>query len=126
MSKILIREKGPKDPLDDTERFRINDKFINKNRKMNLIGKKNLQNRDKVKDQSEINDMRKYQVEAAIVRIMKSNKKLLYEQLSLEVRKVIESFSPADRQLRMIVDDLIKREYLERDQANRNQLYYKA
>lgn len=126
MSKVVLREKGLKDPLDDNERFTINVKFVNKNRKMNLVGKKNLQNRDKAKDQSEINDMRKYQVEAAIVRIMKSNKKLLYEQLSVEVRKVIEQFAPADRQLRMIVDDLIKREYLERDAADRNQLYYKA
>lgn len=125
-SKLVKREKGDMDPIDEAEKYSINIDFQSKSRMLMLLPKKTLKGRDKKADNDSIQDNRKNVIEAAIVRIMKSNKKLEFMGLANEVRKICEHFPPADRALRQMLDDLIKREYLERDSANMNMYIYKA
>eukprot|EP00842_Homolaphlyctis_polyrhiza_P005864 jgi/Hompol1/6279/HPOL_002523-RA len=70
-----------------------------------------------------INDLRKHQVEAAIVRIMKSRKTMRHIDLVTEVIAQLSSrFAPDPLIVKKRIEGLIEREYLERDNDNR-QLY---
>ena len=125
--KILCREKDKKAKISDEELFWINTKFKSKNRKLNLINRKTLKNRNAKADKKAINDIKKVSIEAAVVRIMKSKKVAKFNVLAADVRKVLQDyFQPSDSLLRRMIEDLIKREYLERDEDEMNLFRYKA
>jgi cullin 1 len=65
-------------------------------------------------------------VDAAVVRIMKSRKKLGVNQLKIEVITLMQTFKPDDALIKRRIENLIEREYLERDKADQSQLLYKA
>lgn len=104
----------------------LNVDFTSNKRILNIVPKKTLKGRDKKTDQDQISSIRKKELDAALVRIMKSNRRMDFSDLAKEVRKVIEHFPPSDRQLRQVLDDLIQREYLERDDDKMNIYIYKA
>lgn len=66
-----------------------------------------------------------FQVDAAIVRIMKTRKKLSHQQLLSEVFSQLRfTAKPAD--LKKRIESLIEREYLERDDEDSNLYHYVA
>lgn len=68
---------------------------------------------------------RQYQVDAAIVRIMKMRKSLQHNLLVTEVVGQLKfSIKPADIKKR--IESLIERDYLARDEQNPNQYNYLA
>jgi cullin-4 len=68
---------------------------------------------------------RQYQVDAAIVRIMKMRKSLLHNQLVSEVVAQLKfPIKPGDIKKR--IESLIDRDYLARDEQNANQFNYLA
>jgi cullin-4 len=68
---------------------------------------------------------RQYQVDAAIVRIMKMRKTLLHNQLISEcVAQLKFPIKPPDIKKR--IESLIDRDYLARDEQNANQYNYLA
>lgn len=65
-----------------------------------------------------VNKDRRYAIDAAIVRIMKEQKVLSHQQLVLEcVEQLRQSFKPNIQAIKKRIQDLIVREYLERDQG---------
>lgn len=59
---------------------------------------------------------RRYELEAAIVRIMKARKTLSHDDLLVEVTNVLKArYTPTPAAFKKRVDALIEREYLERD-----------
>lgn len=54
-------------------------------------------------------------IEAAIVRIMKSRKTLHHTQLVMEVIQQLHFFKPNPKVIKMKIENLIDREFLERD-----------
>ena len=59
---------------------------------------------------------RRHAVDAAIVRIMKSRKTLQHQQLTLEcVQQLQRMFKPDFKLIKKRIEDLVQREYLERD-----------
>lgn len=65
---------------------------------------------------SNVEDDRKGAVDACLVRIMKSRRKLSHAELVTEcVQHLKQRFSPDARQIKLRIEDLINREYLERD-----------
>ncbi len=54
-------------------------------------------------------------MEAAIVRVMKSRKQMEHTELMQEVLQVLQGFKPAPKQIKERIENLIERDFLERD-----------
>ena len=69
---------------------------------------------------------RSHAVDAAIVRIMKSRKKMSVNDLRVEVITIMQNFKPAESLIKKRIEFLIEREYLERDKDDHSMMIYKA
>jgi len=70
---------------------------------------------------------RRYAIDAAIVRTMKSRKALQHQQLVLEVvQQLSRMFKPDFKLIKKRIEDLIARDYLERDKDNPQLFKYLA
>uniref|UniRef100_A0AAV1TSZ1 Cullin family profile domain-containing protein n=1 Tax=Peronospora matthiolae TaxID=2874970 RepID=A0AAV1TSZ1_9STRA len=70
---------------------------------------------------------RKHLVEAAIVRIMKTRKQMPHNQLIAEVtRQMTNRFTPSPQLIKLRVESLIEREYLQRSTTDRRMYNYLA
>ncbi|KAH9730300.1 Cullin-1 [Citrus sinensis] len=70
---------------------------------------------------------RRYAIDAALVRIMKSRKVLGHQQLVSEcVEQLSRMFKPDIKAIKKRMEDLITRDYLERDKENPNMFRYLA
>lgn len=128
-SKKLVNRENPdiKAKIEDSENLWINPDFQSKTREINFVVRKTLKNRSTEGDKDKIDELRKAQIEAAIVKIMKSKKVSKFLELATDVRKLLqEHFQPPDNLLRMMIEELIKREYLERDENDMNIYKYRA
>ena len=68
---------------------------------------------------------RRHVVDACIVRVMKSRGKLYHTELSTEIVKQLESkFLPQPRLLKERIEHLLEKEYLMRDDEERNLYHY--
>jgi len=125
--KIRVLNKVPKSKeVNDGDKFVFNSEFKNHRCRLtiNQIQLKETQEEQENTQERVLQD-RHYQIDAAIVRIMKTRKTLthnlliseLYTQLSFPVK-------PAD--LKKRIESLIERDYLERDKENNNLYHYVA
>ncbi len=70
---------------------------------------------------------RRYAIDAAVVRTMKSRKQLEHQKLVLEVVQQLQRmFKPDFKLIKKRIEDLISREYLERDKDNPTLFRYLA
>jgi len=73
-----------------------------------------------------VEEDRSIAIEAAIVRIMKSRKRLDHTSLVQEVIQVLQMFKPHPIAIKQKIEQLIEREYLERDSEDRTVYKYLA
>ncbi|XP_060516323.1 cullin-4B [Cylas formicarius] len=125
--KARVLNKIPKGrDIYDNDRFRFNNEFTNKlfRIKINQIQMKETTEEQKATEERVFQD-RQYQIDAAIVRIMKMRKtlshNLLISELYLQLKFPVK---PAD--LKKRIESLIDRDYMERDKDNPNQYNYVA
>ncbi|KAI3804647.1 hypothetical protein L1987_26348 [Smallanthus sonchifolius] len=121
--KILIKEPNTK-TISPTDTFEFNSKFTDKMRRIKIplppVDEKKKVIEDVDKD-------RRYAIDASIVRIMKSRKVLGYQQLVMEcVEQLGRMFRPDVKAIKKRIEDLITRDYLERDKDNPNVFRYLA
>ncbi|KAK6117363.1 hypothetical protein DH2020_048881 [Rehmannia glutinosa] len=121
--KILIKEPNTK-TVSPTDVFEFNSKFTDKMRRIKIplppVDEKKKVIEDVDKD-------RRYAIDASIVRIMKSRKVLGYQQLVMEcVEQLGRMFKPDVKAIKKRIEDLITRDYLERDKDNANLFKYLA
>ncbi|XP_059632713.1 cullin-1 isoform X1 [Cornus florida] len=121
--KILKKEPNTK-TISPTDIFEFNSKFTDKMRRIKIplppVDEKKKVIEDVDKD-------RRYAIDAAIVRIMKSRKVLGYQQLVMEcVEQLGRMFKPDIKAIKKRLEDLITRDYLERDKDNPNLFRYLA
>ncbi|XP_004508284.1 cullin-1-like [Cicer arietinum] len=121
--KILIKEPNTK-TISPTDYFEFNSKFTDKMRRIKIplppVDEKKKVIEDVDKD-------RRYAIDASIVRIMKSRKVLGYQQLVMEcVEQLGRMFKPDVKAIKKRIEDLISRDYLERDKENPNMFKYLA
>ncbi|KHN02982.1 Cullin-1 [Glycine soja] len=121
--KILNKEPNTK-TISSTDYFEFNYKFTDKMRRIKIplppVDEKKKVIEDVDKD-------RRYAIDASIVRIMKSRKVLGYQQLVVEcVEQLGRMFKPDVKAIKKRIEDLISRDYLERDKDNANMFKYLA
>ncbi|KAJ8470418.1 hypothetical protein OPV22_024761 [Ensete ventricosum] len=121
--KILNKEPNTKS-ISPNDFFEFNSKFSDKMRRIKIplppVDEKKKVIEDVDKD-------RRYAIDASIVRIMKSRKVLGHQQLVMEcVEQLGRMFKPDFKAIKKRIEDLITREYLERDKDNPNLFRYLA
>uniref|UniRef100_A0A7N0UII2 Cullin-1 n=1 Tax=Kalanchoe fedtschenkoi TaxID=63787 RepID=A0A7N0UII2_KALFE len=121
--KILNKEPATK-TISSSDYFEFNSKFTDKMRRIKIplppVDEKKKVIEDVDKD-------RRYAIDASIVRIMKSRKVLDHQQLVLEcVQQLGRMFKPDFKAIKKRIEDLITRDYLERDKENPNVFRYLA
>ncbi|XP_057440709.1 cullin-1-like isoform X2 [Lotus japonicus] len=121
--KLLIKEPNTK-TISQNDSFEFNSKFTDRMKKIK-IPLPSVDERKKIID--DVDKDRRYAIDAAIMRIMKSRKVLAHQQLVLEcVEMMSRMFKPDIKVIKKRIEDLIAREYLERDKDNANTFRYLA
>ncbi|CAI0379172.1 unnamed protein product [Linum tenue] len=121
--KILIKEPISK-TVSPNDIFEFNPKFTDRMRRIK-IPLPVVDERKKVVE--DVDKDRRYAIDAAIVRIMKSRKVLGHQQLVSEcVEQLSRMFKPDIKAIKKRMEDLIARDYLERDKENANLFRYLA
>jgi len=110
-------------------RFYVNTEFATKKRRLRIpllaASKAKADSANRAHSLLKVSEERRYAVEAAIVRIMKSSKSLSYNDLSSRVLHALSNiFSPQSNTIRKRVDDLLGRGYLQTDPNNDSLLHY--
>ncbi|RVW54547.1 Cullin-1 [Vitis vinifera] len=121
--KILNKEPNTK-TISPTDYFEFNSKFTDRMRRIK-IPLPPVEERKKIVE--DIDKDRRYAIDASIVRIMKSRKILSHQQLVTEcVEQLSRLFKPDFKAIKKRIEDLISRDYLERDKENPNLYRYVA
>ncbi|KAG5587654.1 hypothetical protein H5410_048088 [Solanum commersonii] len=121
--KILIKEPSNR-TVSSSDHFEFNSKFTDRMRRIR-VPLPPVDERKKVVE--DVDKDRRYAIDACIVRIMKSRKVLPHQQLVLEcVEQLSRMFKPDFKAIKKRIEDLITRDYLERDKENPNLFKYLA
>ena len=121
--KLLLKEPDNKS-INQDDVFTYNEKFTDRMRRIKIPLP---QIDDKKKVEADVDKDRRYAIDAAIVRTMKSRKVLPHQQLVLEVvQQLTKMFKPDFKIIKKRIEDLIARDYLERDKDNPNVFKYMA
>ncbi|XP_057573915.1 cullin-4B isoform X2 [Hippopotamus amphibius kiboko] len=124
-ARVLAKNPKGKD-IEDGDKFVCNDDFKHKLFRIKI---NQIQMKETVEEQASTTERvfqdRQYQIDAAIVRIMKMRKTLSHNLLVSEVYNQLKfPVKPAD--LKKRIESLIDRDYMERDKENPNQYNYIA
>ncbi|CAA7015680.1 unnamed protein product [Microthlaspi erraticum] len=113
--KILKKEPMSK-TISRTDVFEFNSNFTDRMRRIK-VSLPPMDERKKVLE--DVDKDRRYAIDAAVVRIMKSRKVLPHQQLVSEcVALLSKMFKPDIRMIKKQIEDLISRDYLERNTDN--------
>ncbi|XP_061691117.1 cullin-4B isoform X1 [Syngnathoides biaculeatus] len=124
-ARVLTKIPKSKD-VEDGDKFSCNDDFKHRLFRIKI---NQIQMKETVEEQASTTERvfqdRQYQIDAAIVRIMKMRKTLSHNLLMSEVYNQLKfPVKPAD--LKKRIESLIDRDYMERDKENPNQYNYVA
>ncbi|XP_064394633.1 cullin-3-like [Halichondria panicea] len=112
-----------------TDQFAVNDQFTSKLTRVKVQGvsAKGESDPERKETKQKIDDDRKHEIEAAIVRIMKARKKLSHNLLVSEcVQQLRNRFNPNPVVIKKRMESLIERDYLARAQEDRKVYTYVA
>ncbi|KAI7908004.1 Cullin [Cokeromyces recurvatus] len=126
--KILTKSSKGRDILPD-DTFTFNENFTSNLARIRIqaLSSKVESEGERKHTQDKVDEERKHQVEAAIVRIMKDRKTMEHNLLIAEVTKQLSSrFMPSPVMIKKRIEALIDREYLERSTEDRRSYHYLA
>ncbi|KAJ4756829.1 Cullin family protein [Rhynchospora pubera] len=127
--KNVLRKEPMSKDISEEDVFYFNDKFTSKFVKVKIgtvVAQKESEP-EKQEMRQRVEEDRKPQIEAAIVRIMKSRRVLDHNSIVAEVTKQLQSrFLPNPVVIKKRIESLIEREFLERDKADRKLYRYLA
>lgn len=106
----------------ENDMFQVNENFSCLHRKIKLP----TPVQEETQCRARVEEDRSITVDAAIVRIMKTRKSLSHQQLVGEVMAQLHFFQPPPKLLKERIQDLIAREFLERDKDKPTQYNYVA
>ncbi|XBJ15476.1 hypothetical protein VPH35_007366 [Triticum aestivum] len=121
--KILSKEPAGR-TISPNDSFEFNSKFTDRMRRIKIPLPPVDEKKKVVED---VDKDRRYAIDASIVRIMKSRKVMAHTQLVAEcVEQLSRMFKPDFKAIKKRIEDLITRDYLERDKDNANTYRYLA
>ncbi|KAM5573028.1 cullin-1-like [Rosa sericea] len=122
--KILVKEPNTT-TISPNDSFAFNSKFTDKRRRIKIpLPPVNDARKEVIGD---VDKDRRYAIDAAIVRIMKTQKVLGHQQLVMEcVEQLRHMFKPNIKAIKKRIEDLIARDYLKREEENKNIFRYVA
>lgn len=143
--RLLVKEPMSKDVKDD-DVFKLNKNFKSPSVKVKVLsvsaassvapqktkheaGTRTKSEKEEESEdiQNSINEGRKFELNAAIVRILKSRQQVHHNELIAEIVKQLQNrFQPLTIMMKQRIEDLIDKEYLRRDAEERNLYHYVA
>lgn len=122
--KVLLKSSPDERSIESSDVITVNESFAVPTRKVRIpppmAGTEETHNKSKVEED------RSFSIEAAIVRVMKTKKFLQHQQLIAEVVEQLTLFKPNPKSIKQRIENLIEREFLERDPSNPNLYKYLA
>lgn len=134
-SMTLVKGKNVLKKIPDTKEinpddvFTVNDSFTSKLYKIKIGTSTAVKENEmeQIETREKVEEDRRPQIEAAIVRLMKSRKVLQHNDVITEVtRQLSYRFNPPPAAIKRRIESLIEREYIERDSSDRNLYRYIA
>jgi len=126
--RILIKNPKSKE-IEPSHVFCVNDSFTSKLHRVKIqtVAAKGESEPERRETRNKVDDDRKHEIEAAIVRIMKARKKMPHNILVTEVTEQLKSrFMPSPVIIKKRIEGLIEREYLARTPEDRKVYTYVA
>ncbi|KAH6565116.1 hypothetical protein BASA61_009673 [Batrachochytrium salamandrivorans] len=124
-TRVLVKSSKGKD-VDTVDNFEVNEQFIHPQYRIKIGS---ISVRESVDEMVETNEKvfqdRVFQVDAAIVRIMKTEKRCAHGILVSKLFQLVK-FPIAAEDLKKRIESLIEREYVDRDSTDRNCYVYLA
>ncbi|KAG8086869.1 hypothetical protein GUJ93_ZPchr0010g7500 [Zizania palustris] len=127
--KNVLRKEPMSRDISDYDNFYVNEKFTSKLFKVKIgtVATQKESEPEKLETRQRVEEDRKPQIEAAIVRIMKSRRVLDHNSIVTEVTKQLQPrFMPNPVLIKKRIESLIEREFLERDKIDRKLYRYLA
>jgi cullin 3 len=126
--RILIKNPRTKE-IESNHEFYVNDSFTSKLHRVKIqtVAAKGESEPERRETRNKVDEDRKHEIEAAIVRIMKSRKRMPHNILVTEVTEQLKSrFLPSPVIIKKRIEGLIEREYLARTPEDRKVYTYVA
>lgn len=126
--RVLIKEPKTKE-IEPDHIFMVNDQFTSKlyRVKIQTVAAKGESEPERKETRSKVDEDRKHEIEAAIVRIMKARKEMQHNVLVAEVTEQLKArFLPNPVIVKKRIEGLIEREYLARKPDDRKIYTYVA
>lgn len=115
--KVLLKNPNTRE-VKDEHTFALNQNYASKLFRVKVPLMK-APTKKKVGVDPKIQTQRRHQIDAAIVRIMKTRQRLHHNPLLAEVIKQLQRFKPTAADIKKRIEHLIEQEYLERDETDR-------
>lgn len=126
--RVLTKDPKGRD-ISTTDVFSVNEQFTSKlyRVKIQTVLAKGELEPERKETRSKVDEDRKHEIEAAIVRIMKARKKRPHNLLVAEVTEQLKArFMPSPQVIKKRIEGLIEREYLARTPEDRKVYVYVA
>ncbi|CAH2448493.1 Ubiquitin-protein ligase [Komagataella phaffii CBS 7435] len=129
-TRLLVKRPMSKE-INPEDIFQINEKFQSPQIKIKVLtvstASKLENDQQRSSTLTEVNKDRKFETDAAIVRIMKARKTLTHNNLMNEtIKQLANRFSPPPSLIKQRIESLLEKEYMERDSKERNLYHYLA
>ncbi|MPC31871.1 Cullin-3 [Portunus trituberculatus] len=123
--RVLLKTPKTKE-IESSHEFTVNDSFTSKlyRVKIQAVAAKGESEPERKETRSKVDEDRKHEIEAAIVRIMKARRRMTHNNLVAEVTDQLKSrFLPSPILIKKRIESLIEREYLARTPEDRCSLH---
>jgi cullin 3 len=116
---LAVESAAGSGPITGSTRVKFNAAFKSKNLKLRIALAVAAKDKDATglcttRARDQLDEDRKFKIDAAVVRIMKSRRILAHQTLVSEVVAVLKTFSPSPEMIKKRIEHLIEREFLER------------
>lgn len=126
--RILMKNPKTKE-IEPMHEFYVNDSFTSRLHRVKIqtVAAKGESEPERRETRNKVDEDRKHEIEAAIVRIMKARKRMQHNMLVAEITEQLKSrFLPSPIVIKKRIEGLIEREYLARTPEDRKVYTYVA